>query len=55
MASEHVFPLKEDIRHLGMLQEIYYIAVKVIFMVSFSMNFGKYEHNTVNEQCIRSV
>jgi len=28
MASEHVFSLKEDISHLDLLQEIYYIAVK---------------------------
>lgn len=46
MASEHVFPLKEDISHLDLLQEIYCIAAKVICMVSFSMNFGKYEYHT---------
>jgi len=54
MASEHVFPLKGDISHSELLQEIY-IAVKVICMVSFSMNFGKYEYHTEREQCMRSV
>jgi len=55
MASEHVFPLKEGISHLELLQEIYYIAVKVICMVSFSVNFGKYEYDSESEQCVRSV
>jgi hypothetical protein len=55
MASEHVFPLKEDVSHLELLQEICYIAVKVICMVSFSMNFGKYEYHTESERCMRSM
>jgi hypothetical protein len=55
VASEHVFLLKEDVSHLELLQEICYIAVKVIYMVSFSMNFGKYEYHTESERCMRSM